>query len=94
MKLFNNIQTLRRVINSLIDKLVEAEELLEKYEWISVNDRLPEEGIVVIVYGRIYSERKSVDIDYVDKSGNFHYCDKEVTHWMPLPPLPEVNEDE
>ena len=60
-------------------------------EWISVKDRMPEEGVDVLVYGDIYLNRKGADIDFVDKeSGNFFYYDEgEVTHWRPLPEPPE-----
>ena len=54
-------------------------------EWISVNDRLPEEGIMVIVEGGIgrlekgkwfsYTACRGIEIQWI------------VKHWMPLPNL-------
>ena len=64
-------------------------------EWISVKDRMPEEGVDVLVYGYIYLDRKGVDVDFVDgESGNFfYYDDGGVTHWRPLPEPPESEDD-
>jgi hypothetical protein len=63
-------------------------------EWISVKDRMPEEGVEVLVYGDIYLNRKGADVDFVDKSGNFFYYDEgEVTHWMPLPMPPKPKDN-
>ncbi len=60
--------------------------------WISVKDRLPEEYENVLTYGA----RPFYDVVYVNrlidkKNGEWLYDG--VTHWMPLPPLPEENED-
>jgi hypothetical protein len=65
-------------------------------EWISVKDRMPEEGVEVLIYGNIYfANRKSIDVDYVDKSGDFFYFDEgKVTHWRPLPDPPESEDAE
>ena len=51
-------------------------------EWISVDDRLPDVGNIVL----IYSETDGVCLDsYSDDT--FDYFD--VTHWMPIPRLPK-----
>lgn len=72
--------------------LLTAIEVLEQdNEWISVKDRMPEEGVDVLVY----LNRKGADVDFVDReSGNFFYYDEgEITHWRPLPELPESEDD-
>jgi hypothetical protein len=54
-------------------------------EWISVDDRLPEEDKPIIVFGK----------DGAEIYSGFHVMDfnnyyKDVTHWMPLPSPPEA----
>jgi hypothetical protein len=63
-------------------------------EWISVEDRLPEEEERYLVYGidgitvRGFSEyHKCWDTEDQDD----YFCDAiggRITHWMPLPPQP------
>lgn len=61
-----------------------------KTEWISVNDRLPEKGIVVIVYAPTL-----VLTGYMNNEQWYQYMNAgegdmllKVTHWMPLPEPP------
>ena len=67
-------------------------------EWISVNDRLPEEGEYVLCvlkgfnYGGKIQVCKFVPADkFKDKPYFEHFRNgfPSVTHWMPLPQLPE-----
>lgn len=98
----NEIQRLQADVAKLT---VENEKLLNKIakiqfelddvvsEWISVNDRLPEEYENVLTYGA----RPFYDVVYINrlidkKNGEWLYDG--VTHWMPLPPLPEEDEDD
>lgn len=67
-----------------------------KSPWISVEDKLPEpEKDVIILDGR-----KHIDIDHLTYDGEDNYIwwksddtiwceDDEITHWMPIPELPE-----
>lgn len=72
-------------------------------EWISVKDRMPSEGKFVLFYekytdlpvigflrnGEWHADKSAFDatqgglIDFIES--------REVTHWMPLPELPEEN---
>lgn len=58
-------------------------------EWISVEDRLPQEEIRVLV--AIKSERSYTEID-TDRiiNGKWVRWSNDVTHWQPLPELPKM----
>jgi len=70
-------------------------------EWISVKDRLPEEPLQTIIVSNrkkvciaVYSIVNIVVIAYYRLNGEW-YCSEyeslpwKITHWMPLPSLPE-----
>ena len=79
------------VINRMIALLTAIDALEQDNGWISIKDRMPEKGVDVLVYGDIYSNGKSVvEVDCVDKGGNFFNFDEgRVTHWRPLPEPPK-----
>lgn len=61
-------------------------------EWISVKDRLPEDGIRVLTYadnGAMFAATHN-DGWYVD-TGEYYYASPLaiITHWMPLPDAPK-----
>lgn len=68
-------------------------------EWISVKDRLPEEGKFVLVTGNLYPNKhvggtmavsRRIDVTYwsgFGRTGN-------ITHWMPLPEPPKEEDNE
>ena len=104
-------ENLKRKLVDLLDQFVYddwygnsdiAEKLIANgvtvQEWISVNDRLPEEGEYVLCvlkgfnYGGKIQVCKFVPADkFKDKPYFEHFRNgfPSVTHWMPLPQLPE-----
>lgn len=91
------IYELRETIAELSERCreqeVDIEELLKEREWISVKDRLPDEGENVLTYGA----RPFYDVFYINrlidkKNGEWLYDG--VTHWMPLPEKPESEDAE
>lgn len=64
-------------------------------EWISVDERLPEDDKTVLVFGGkgIYTAKHNPKNGAVrgwwKLNGKSHYCNP--THWMHLPAKPEVN---
>lgn len=71
-------------------------------KWISVNDRLPPIKVDILFYGILdfgNDRRPSIYFGRFDPSNEniyYHWRDPEgwnyvmVTHWMPLPPSPEI----
>lgn len=72
-------------------------ELEAAQRWIPVSERLPEIGMRVLFYNsfmkNIHKGWYSVD-EWVSESRVFYDGDKlkRITHWMPLPEPPEVQE--
>lgn len=59
--------------------------------WISVKDRLPEDGNIVLAY--ISKNRVIITAAYYADREEWLTCDFRclpITHWQPLPELPEV----
>ena len=62
-------------------------------EWISVTERLPKPHETVLVIRRNQRKKLSVECGYYMGSGDWQVgtrLTRPVTHWMPLPALPEV----
>ena len=63
-------------------------ELTPATDWVACSERMPEHGDMVLVFNG-----NSIEIDAL-ATGEFDFecwCDS-VTHWMPLPDMPEVKE--
>lgn len=76
-----------------------------KQEWISVKDRLPEIGQKVLVFDvdaeldiskdiHIFSFECDEDGYYWSDEGGWWNDFENVSHWMPLPEPPEMNNEE
>ena len=83
-----------REMRDLMRRTIRCEESTQT-GWISVEDKLPEEDVRVIVYSSI----KTIGIAY--QINNLWFtrdllmsspCDK-ITHWMPLPEPPEPRKE-
>lgn len=70
----------------------------EEYGWISVEDRLPENGTMVLMCGK-YKEQDVISfaaVGYLSEYGWSEHLGEgicgmaDITHWMPLPNPPRV----
>ena len=57
-----------------------------KQEWISVEERLPENGTKCLVYTNRGKWLDKIEITHYNEGFYIEYC--VVTHWMPLPEPP------
>ena len=74
-------------------------------EWISIEDKLPEDGKEVLVWGKYYFEVPTQAFIYngvwkgsLEVTDHMEQCDRDnsrltsghrITHWMPLPEPPK-----
>lgn len=76
-------------------------------EWISVKDRLPEQGVDVLVaargmgtdvfkFGYEYIDIDALHMQRYGRANSFRIdmLSARVTHWMPLPEFPEDTDEE
>ena len=70
----------------------EIERLRDERRWIPVEERLPEEGVHVL----IAQKNGYQNVDLRRRDTKQWSTGAKITHWMPLPPLPseEVQGDE
>ena len=65
-----------------------------RQQWISVKDRLPVDGVWVLVYINHDNDKSMIEID-IDKQKNGKWfifsptIKSNITHWMPLPEPPK-----
>ena len=70
-------------------------------QWISVKERLPEAGVEVLIFGKVFNDISKIlgvrarfngdqSWKYTWESEDIHiYMQDDVTHWMPLPEAPK-----
>ena len=87
---WQNLIDARKVAEYWMNRYIQAEERLEQYEWISVKDRLPDEDTWVLVYSK-QGSYMNLKVDYIHDGRWFNSL--LVTHWMPLPTLPESEDN-
>jgi len=80
--------------NCLYQKISELENTRTQSQWISVDDRLPESGAVLISH---LSSFNSPVVSVAFTQGKSFYSGtsypvQRVTHWMPLPEPPKAGE--
>jgi len=75
-------------ITALYDSFMDVDEQVEKLTWISVTEKLPEDGRTVLTY----TMGGNIEV-YLYDSTTYQPSWYAVTHWMPLPKPPK-KEDE
>ena len=61
--------------------------------WINVKDRLPLDDKDILIVTQSKNGHRSIDKGYYDGDRIIHRGSAMVTHWMPLPELPEDDND-
>ena len=99
------VYTLLDKVNEIVAWINEQEQgfkpvsvtVVKPPEWISVKDRLPEEGVPVLVTGVVKKGDHPYLVDYIYKDDWFWWpmnynrtIGFVITHWMPLPEPPEA----
>jgi len=98
--LLMDIDYVSRLIDGLEDESVDViKELVSHYEvtkdsqWVSVDDRLPEEGQQVLAYGiTTGNQHTPVTLDCI-YSGRVKFISN-ISHWKPLQLPPQTGESE
>ena len=81
-----------RTKEELVADLVLASGYRKQSEWISVEDRLPEEDVRVLVWLNTNRSYTKIDTDRRFE-GKWVRWASDVTHWMPLPTPPTEKEN-
>ena len=74
-----------KILNQLIERL---EKLPQEDGWIPVNERLPEEEGIYLIFWTVYWVDWMMFKDWRFCDWQFHA--KRVTHWQPLPLPPKI----
>lgn len=90
---FNPNHTAWQIFDILNDRVADVSKVMP--QWISVKDRLPEEGKLVLTYGPdgiidvLARYRVSKNSWKWGRDGEFITLVFDITHWMPLPEPPK-----
>lgn len=91
-----SLEAYEKLSDRITELMLENERLrkivLATQQWISVKDRLPEPGSYVLVFTNDYCDYTAHYDGYWWLSGEEPTLSYEVTHWMPLPAPPEVED--
>ena len=72
---------------------VDTDQVCKPTEWISVDERLPEKNVRVLVYIKSSRSYTRFDTDRLDNRGFVRWFN-DVTHWMPLPEPPKMRKED
>jgi hypothetical protein len=75
-----------------IRAMLEAQPTVNPYEWISVEDRLPEKFVDVLCFYPSKNYGGNIEIDYMESDRGYFASQFKYgipTHWMPLPKPPK-----
>ena len=64
---------------------------MSKKDWVSVDERLPEVGVMVLVVIDLDGSHQ-YDTDYLEENGTWRYADymeDKIVAWCPIPELPQ-----
>ena len=70
--------------------LFDITDAFTKARWIPVEERLPEEGVRVLVFDKAFRQPEMGTYYAADGWGGDEIAMLDPTHWMPLPEPPEV----
>ena len=78
-------------IDDLEEEITSLKEQLAEREWVSVEDRLPEKGDLVITVSD-HGDTSSLYSEYFEGTKFWSKAFNNITHWMPLPSPPTGKE--
>ena len=80
----------------MAERITDLQQQLKQREWISVDDRLPEDCVTVLVHGGCahYSKANGKWYTMMERlnNGDYRQISWIVTQWMPLPTPPKEQE--